>query len=108
VAANNIKAKMESLRTTTATTATAEAITKATEMFNDAQTQNLQTKLRVSNLENSFHKQEQNTNELLNILKNNNKKIQKKHHWKLPTGAGILSTTKRLQGIFTRKIQYKD
>ena len=77
-AANNIKAKMDAFRTSKATEATAEAIAKATASFSDTQTQNLQTKLRVSNLEKSFLKQEQKTNELLNIIKNNNnKKTQK-------------------------------
>jgi len=90
--ANNIKAKMDAFRTSKATEATAEAITKATTSFSDAQTQNLQTKLCVSNLEKSFLKQEQKTNELLNIIKNNNNKnTQKKHKRKLQTGASNLS-----------------
>jgi hypothetical protein len=67
MAVNNIKAKMDAFKTFKAT--------EATETFTDAQTQNLQTKLQISNLEKSFSKQEQKTNELLNILKNNNKKI---------------------------------
>jgi len=61
MAVNNIKSKMDAFKTFKAT--------EATETFTDAQTQNLQTKLQISNLEKSFSKQEQKTNELLNILK---------------------------------------
>jgi len=70
-AANIISAKMEALQTITATSATAAAIAKATEAFNGTQEDNTHTKLRVSNLEKSFLKQEQKTNELINILKKN-------------------------------------
>jgi len=47
------------------------AIAKATEAFNDTQEENTHTKLRVSNLEKSFLKQEQKTDELINILISN-------------------------------------
>jgi len=68
-AANNLKLKMKSIDTSTATVATARAISKATDAINIAQSTELKTNLRLSNLEKSFRKQESATNEIRNKIK---------------------------------------
>jgi hypothetical protein len=48
-AALKLKSKMETIDTIGATAATASAIAKATKINSDSQSQNLQSKLRISN-----------------------------------------------------------
>jgi hypothetical protein len=61
-------ATMAAIRTQNATTSTALAINKATEIFNDTQTLNCKMQLRLTNLEKNFHRQEQKTNEINNKI----------------------------------------
>ena len=74
-AAQNLKAKMKSLETTSATAATAFAIAKATENEISMNSQQLAASLRLSNLEKLTRKQEQKFNEISKELRN--KKMQK-------------------------------
>ena len=67
-AGDSLKAKMAAFETIDATSNTLQAIAKATKNFNDSQNQNLETKLRLSNLEKSAKRQEQKTNEALNTI----------------------------------------
>jgi len=69
LAAENLKAKMLALNTVNATTAMATAIMKATNNIQQAQDADLNTSLRISNLEKLSKKQEQRSNEILNKLK---------------------------------------
>jgi len=69
LAAENLKAKMLALNTVNATMATATAIMKATNNIQQAQDADLNTSLRISNLEKLSKKQEQRSNEILNKLK---------------------------------------
>jgi hypothetical protein len=66
---DNLKAKMASLETTSATANTVLAIAKATKNFNE-QEQNLHKQLRLSNLGRSIQRQEHKTNEVYNKIKN--------------------------------------
>jgi hypothetical protein len=68
-AANNLKLKMKAIGNSTATVATALAISKATDTINLAQSADVKTNLRLSNLEKSFRKQESATNEIRNKIK---------------------------------------
>jgi len=63
-AAQNLKAKMKSLETTSATAATAFAIAKATENEISMNSQQLAASLRLSNLEKLTRKQEQKFNDM--------------------------------------------
>jgi hypothetical protein len=72
-AANNLKAKMTALQVIEASAATAEAFTRATSLVDENHEQDLQTKLRLSNLENILKQNEQKTNELVNTINNKNK-----------------------------------
>jgi len=54
-----LKSKMETIDTIGATAATASAIAKATKINSDSQSQNLQSKLRISNHKKSLRKQDQ-------------------------------------------------
>jgi len=67
-AGDSLKAKMATFETIDATSNTLQAIAKATKNFDDSQNQNLETKLRLSNLEKSAKRQEQKTNEALNTI----------------------------------------
>jgi outer membrane protein assembly factor BamE (lipoprotein component of BamABCDE complex) len=58
-AALKLKSKMETIDTIGATAATASAIAKATKINSDSQSQNLQSKLRISNHKKSLRKQDQ-------------------------------------------------
>jgi hypothetical protein len=62
-AAQNLKAKMASIRTTQATETTAQAIARATESLDLMKSKDLSTNLRISNLEKQIRKQEQKINE---------------------------------------------
>jgi hypothetical protein len=68
-AAQNLKLQMQSLETINATSATALAIAKATEHEALANSQQLASNLRISNLEKITKKHEQKTNELYKELK---------------------------------------
>jgi hypothetical protein len=59
-AAQNLKAKRNSLEVFNATNSTATAIAKAEESINETQTQNLSYALYITNLEKSFRKHEKN------------------------------------------------
>jgi hypothetical protein len=50
-AGDSLKAKMATFETIDATSSTLQAIAKATKNFDDSQKQNLETQLRLSNLE---------------------------------------------------------
>ena len=69
-AALNLKAKRKSLDATNITASTANAIAKAHDTISNTQSQNLNSSLRITNLEKSFKKQEHKTNEALNSLRN--------------------------------------
>jgi len=68
-AAQNLKFKMKSLDTLAVTTATASALSKATESFNNAHTTEAKTNLRISNIEKAIRRQENTTNEIANKIK---------------------------------------
>ncbi len=70
---NKLKAKMASLETSSASAATAQAISNATAKIANTQEQNLQTVLWLSNLEKALKRQEQKTNEVVNNLQTKNK-----------------------------------
>ncbi len=74
-AALKITAKMAALRTANATSATALAINKATDLFNSSQEQDCETKLRLTNLEKNFQRQEQKTNEIANKINRKQKNL---------------------------------
>jgi hypothetical protein len=78
-AAQKFKAKMKSLEIINASTATAQAIAKATNALEHNEALNVNTSLRISNLEKWKLKQEQQTNELSNRIKpqTSQKNIQK-------------------------------
>jgi hypothetical protein len=71
---------MNAVETISASAVTALAISKATKSGNDANAQNLQTTLRLSNLEKALKKQEQKTNEVSNAIKSKTKCSQKSFH----------------------------
>jgi hypothetical protein len=75
-ALNNLKTKMASLNTISATKATAKAIATATENLEEYTSKNALTELRINNLEHNLKKQEQKTNEMVNKLPKNSKKNQ--------------------------------
>jgi hypothetical protein len=68
-AAQNLKFKMKSLDTLAITTATASALSKATESINNAHTTEAKTNLRITNIEKAIHRQENTTNEIVNKIK---------------------------------------
>jgi hypothetical protein len=76
-----MKTKMKSLEITNATLATAQAITKAANIQESTQRLHANNNLRISILEKSFNKQEQKSNEIINLIKSKrqpkNIKIQK-------------------------------
>jgi hypothetical protein len=84
-AAQNLKLQMQSLQTINATSATAFAIDKATEHEALANSQQLSSILRISNLEKIAKKQEQKTNELRKELKT--KRTQKNLKESHPIGS---------------------
>jgi len=89
-AANNLKAKITALETIKATAATAAALTKATENLQEAETRNIQENLRLTNLEKSFKRQEQKTNEIANALNKNNKNTNKNNKQKNSYGSHLM------------------
>lgn len=92
---NNLQSKLASQDTLKATAATAAAISKASEIYNNSQNTNLQTNLRLSSLEKSFRKQELNQNEFQKSLKktNNTKMPKIKHQLKSNKEKDILDLT---------------
>jgi hypothetical protein len=62
IAVLNITAKMAAIRTENATSSTALAISKATEILDNTQMLNCETQLRLTNLEKNLQRQEQKTN----------------------------------------------
>ena len=64
---------MTPLQVIEASAATAEAIARATSLVDENHEQDLQTKLRLSNLEKNLEQNEQKTNELVNTINNKNK-----------------------------------
>jgi hypothetical protein len=92
---NNLLSKLASQDTLKATAATAAAISKASEIYNNSQNTNLQTNLRLSSLEKSFRKQELNQNEFQKSLKktNNTKMPKIKHQLKSNKEKDILDLT---------------
>jgi hypothetical protein len=68
-AAQNLKFKMKSQDTLAVTTATASALSKATESINNAHTTEAKTNLRLSNIEKSIRRQENTTNKIVNKIK---------------------------------------
>jgi hypothetical protein len=74
LAAANMKSKLKSLQTISASHATALAITKATETFNNQQSLNANTNLRISNLERDSARHEHKSNNIINFLKKSQQK----------------------------------
>ncbi len=68
-AGNNLLIKMKTAETLTATEATGFAIAKATSNIQKDNESSLSSNLRIDNLERSLKRQEQQTNEILNITK---------------------------------------
>jgi hypothetical protein len=68
-AANILRSRMKAMETVKATESTAIAIAKATEHINNSNSANLNTNLRVTNLERSLKRQEQRQNEFFNKFK---------------------------------------
>ena len=69
LAALNLKARLQSLSTIEATDATAAAVNRAIDNINKANHLNLNTNLRLANLERNLKRQEQRHNETFNNLK---------------------------------------
>jgi hypothetical protein len=78
-AAINLKAKMKSMEILDATTATAQAIAKATDSINYNQALSANANLRIANLEKSLQKQEQKSNTIINQIKSKNLKNSQKN-----------------------------
>jgi len=76
-AALNLKTKRKSLEVFNITASTATAIAKAQDNINETQTQNLNSSLRITNLEKSFRKQEQKTGKLVKSIQTKNTPKQK-------------------------------
>jgi hypothetical protein len=74
-AAIKLNTKMKSFKVTSATTATALAIAKATDTIDHNQTLSANANLRISNLEKFVQKQEQKSNTIINQIKS--KSLQK-------------------------------
>jgi hypothetical protein len=68
---DSLKAKMAAFETIDATTSTMHAIAKTTKNLDNLENQNLQTQLRLANLEKATSRQEQKTNEVVNKLNKN-------------------------------------
>jgi hypothetical protein len=68
-AAQNLKFKMKSLDTLAVTTATASALSNATESINNAHTTEAKTNLRITNIEKAIRRQENTTNGIVNKIK---------------------------------------
>jgi len=97
-AAQNLKAKMNSLQIITATEATAHAIAKATENVSITNSKDLTTNLRLSTLEKQVRKQDQKFNEKLSTLQQ-----QKNSNGSYPTGS--VASPDHLQTRTFQKIQ---
>jgi hypothetical protein len=80
IAAANMKSKLKSLQTISASTATALAITKATKNFNHQQSLDVKTSLYISNLERDFSRQEHKSNNIINFLKKSHQKSYQGSH----------------------------
>jgi tellurite resistance protein len=78
ITAAKLKARMQSLETTKATMATAQAIAKATNNLESNQKLTANTNLRISNLEKSMARQEEKANEIINRLKSNHQQKNSK------------------------------
>jgi len=78
VTAAKLKARMQSLEITKATTATAQAIAKATNNLESNQKLTANTNLRISNHEKSMARQEEKANEIINRLKSNHQQKNSK------------------------------
>jgi len=75
--AQNLKAKRKASEILDTTTATATAIARAKDSLSRTRLQGAHSNLRLSNIEKSFRKQEQKTNEIFNSLSTKNKQPQK-------------------------------
>jgi hypothetical protein len=85
-AAQNLKAKMKAAATVSATTATAQALIKATENINMANATQQYSNLRISNLEKNVRRNEHKTNTLMKELISK-KLMQKNLHGDYRTGS---------------------
>jgi hypothetical protein len=95
-AALNLKAKRKSTEITNITASTANAIAKAQESVFKNQSKYLNSTLRITNLEKSFKRQEQKTNEALNTLYKNNSSQPKNLKGSSITGSGTSPERKTL------------
>ena len=86
-AAQNLKAKMASIRTTQATEITAQAIARATESLDLMKSKDLSTNLRISNLEKQIRKQEQKINEKFKSSQKNKTEEEKNFNGSYTTGS---------------------
>jgi hypothetical protein len=106
-AAQNLKAKRKASEILDATAATATAITRAEDSLSRARFQGAHSNLRLSNLEKSFRKQEQKTNEILNSFSTKNKQPQKNSKGSGITGSAASPERKilfRNENRFNQKI----
>jgi hypothetical protein len=96
-AALKLKTKMKSKEIINASTATAEAITKATETINYNKILSANANLRISNLEKSIQKQEQKSNTIINQLKSkkHQKNLQGSHFTESVASPSKLTLTKK-------------
>jgi hypothetical protein len=87
LAALNLKTKRKSLEVFNITASTATAIAKAQDNINEAQIQNLNSSIRITNLEKSFRKQEQKTDKLVKSIQTKNTPKQKNLKGSYKTGS---------------------
>jgi len=86
-AALNLKTKRKSLEVFNITASTATAIAKAQDNINGTQIQNLNSSIRITNLEKSFRKQEQKTDKLVKSIHTKNTPKQKNSKGSYKTGS---------------------
>jgi len=102
-AAQNLKAKMISIQTSSATEATAQAIAKATENINSMNAKDLNSNLRITNLEKEIRKQDQKLNETMKNLPIYKEKQQKNFNGSYSKGSIASPESQTLQLIANKK-----
>jgi hypothetical protein len=106
LAATNMKSKLKTLQTITASAATALALTKATENFDHQQKLDVTTNLRISNVERTLNKQEHKTNTILKHLrKPQQKNSQGSHSPESVTSPEVKTLSKKQNRNHTRKLK---
>jgi hypothetical protein len=99
-AANILRSRMKAMETVKATESTALAITKATQHISNSNSLNLNTSLRVTNLERSLKRQEQRQNEFFNKIKKQKtqKNLQGSQYPEQLTSPELLALTHQQNG----------